>query len=99
MCKICVKAENLPIKVNGTKVYLPKNTRIGLIKSLSQSKSKASKIYHKELLSGDSAFVDCFGGITISKINWEQMVKDLNLTLVNENKHEFINNFPAFADC
>lgn len=99
MCKIAIEASDFPIRINGTKVHLPKETRIGLIKTLDKKKKncKLSKAYHGEILSGSIGFVDCFGGVTFSKTIWEQMVSDLDLVLINKEKQDNIKFYPSVA--
>lgn len=101
MCKIAIEANDFPVRINGngTKVYLPKETRIGLIKTLDKKKTKCkiSKYYHNELLTGKIGFCDCFGGLTVPKDKWEEMVKDLDLILINQNKEEYLSCLPSFA--
>lgn len=99
MCKIAIGANDFPIKVNGTKVHLPKETRVGLIKTLNQKKVKCkiSKSYYEQLLTGKVGFVDCFGGLTISKEIWKEMVEDLDLILINSEKQDRVNFLPSIA--
>lgn len=98
MCKIAIEACDFVIKVNEKKVYLPKETRVALIKSLNQKKRcKISKSYYEQLLSGKVGFVDCFGGLTISKEIWEKMVEELDLVLINTKKQDRVNFLPSIA--
>lgn len=99
MCKIAIEANDFPVRINGTKVHLPKETRIGIIKALDKKKTKCkiSKSYHNELLNGRIGFCDCFGGVTLSKTVWEQMVSDLNLVLINTGKQDKIKFYPSIA--
>lgn len=99
MCKLILGGMNLPIKANESKIHLPKETRLELIKKTNNHSShlKVEIFYHNQLLTGKIGYTDCFGGLTISKKKFDEMVKDLELILINEKKQEHFKVLPAYA--
>jgi len=97
MCKIVLGNQDHPIKVNGTKVYLPLSTRKALMNSTTIIQNNVQKTYHHHLRTGKIGITDPLGGITIPIKDWEEMVNSLKLILINLKKEDKIINLPAIA--